>query len=177
MKRILIPIIVFFALPFSDLESKEINCNSPVWKKRDICKGKVSTKNTFVYLGKEYESLNDIQDDIQDREKYEFKNKTYISSKKCEEGENMIWYFQKRFLRSTQVFEKGCLTPDKAKIFALELQLQRARSGGGGGGGNYQNTYVDGYNRQRQHYQQLDNFNRTGSFNPPPTFNFNTSPY
>ena len=171
MKRFLLPLIVFLSAPIYPVEAAEINCNSPVWKKKEICKGKVSQKNTYVYLGQEYESINDIQENIEDRETYKYKNKTYISSQECEEGKNMIWYYQTRFLRSTQVFEKGCLTPDKAKIFALELQLKNTRRGGGGGG-TYKNNYVEGWNQQQQLYQSIDNFHNTGSFYSQPNFGF-----
>ena len=172
MKRFLLPLIVFLSLPFNSLESAEINCNSPVWKKRDVCKGKVSTKTTYVYWGREYESLDEIKEDVTQRETFEYKGKKYISSTECQEGTNMIWYYQTRFLRSTKVLEAGCLTPDKAKIFALEMQLKNARRGGGGGGGSYRNHYVEGWNQQQQLYQSIDNFHNTGSFYPQPSFGF-----
>ena len=177
MKKFLIPIIVFLVLPLSSVESKEVNCNSPVWKKKEICKDKISRKKVYVmaYGPNNHHEVDDIQKfgipPTEYRDAYEYKGKIYVATKLCPEGTNMIWYSQNRFLRSTQVFEKGCLTPDKAKIFALEMQLKNARRGGGGGG-TYKNNYAEGWNQQQQLYQSIDNFHNTGSFYPQPNFGF-----
>ena len=170
MKRFLIPIIVFFALPISSVESAEINCNSPVWKNRPACKGKTTSKFTYIYNGKKFDSLSSIANsypysDIYKRDIWATKNKRYVASRNCPTGTNMYWV--SRLFR--KVSEMGCMTPDQFEF--AKLQLTR---GGGGGGGSYRNTYVEGWNNSQNLYRSIDNFNNTGSFYQP-TFNFNTN--
>ena len=60
IKRFLIPIIVFIALPFSSVESTEINYYSTVWKNKPAFKGKKTSKITYIYNGKKFDSLSSI---------------------------------------------------------------------------------------------------------------------
>jgi len=147
MKRFLIPIIVFFALPFSSVESVEINCNSPVHKKKEICKEKLAKNPTFIYLGNEYDSLSSIEEDVSNNDIFEFKNKRYVASKVCPEGLNMVFYPKGRFLRATKVEEIDCMNEDKEQIFHLQMALKRCGGGGGGGGGydatQYSKQYIN----------------------------------
>ena len=172
MKRFLIPIIVFFALPISSVESAEINCNSPVWKNKPACKGKTTSKFTYIYYGKKFDSLSSIANnypysDIYSRDIMEKGNKRYVASRDCPTGTSMYWVRRGLFGKYN---EMGCMTPDQFQF--AKFQLTR---GGGGGGGSYNaNQYNDSYNRQQHLYRRIDNFNNTGSFDQP-TFNFNTN--
>ena len=80
----------------------------------------------------------------------------------------MIWFYTKRRFKSTKIEEKGCLNPDKARIFELETIISNMRRGGGGGaGGVNMNQYSNSYNQQMNNYRQIDNFHNTGSFTQP----------
>tara|TARA_B100000886_G_C20362838_1_gene466002 strand:- start:613 stop:1134 length:522 start_codon:yes stop_codon:yes gene_type:complete len=169
MKRFLIPIIVFLSAPIYPIKAVEINCNSPVYKNKPQC-AHLKNKKTFIYENIEYDSKALIPiEDVEKREEYVYKKKTFIASKICPEGTNMIWFYTKRRFRSTKVEEKGCLTPDKARIFELETIISNMRRGGGGGAGgvNMMNQYSNSYNRQMDTYRQIDNFHNTGSFTQP----------
>ena len=172
MKRFLIPIIVFFALPFSSVESVEINCNSPVWKNKPACKGKSTYKITYIYNRKKFDSLSSIANsypnsDIYSRDIFAKRNKRYVASRNCPTETNMYWVSRGFFGKYS---EMGCMTPDQFEF--AKFQLTRGR---GGGGGSYNaNQYNDSYNRQLNNYRRIDNFNNTGSFDQP-TFNFNTN--
>jgi len=56
MKRILIPLLAFLALPSPNF-SAEINCNSPVWKKKDICRKKNKKRERPIFCNEKNISL------------------------------------------------------------------------------------------------------------------------
>ena len=119
MNKLFIPLLIAFIFPISPIKSVEINCNSPVWKNKERCKGKV-TKPTkpivYVYLGEEYSALSEIEEDVSERDIADYKNKKYIASKICEEGSKMMFSYRTRLLRSTKVQEVGCMTPEEIKM-------------------------------------------------------------
>ena len=102
-------------------------------------------------------------------DKFVYKNKTYVATQVCLKGQNMYWVITGLFKK--KVSEMGCMTPQQFEV--AKRQLKRVGSGGGGGG-SYRNTYVEGWNKQKNLYRSIDNFNNTGSFDQP-TFNFNTN--
>ena len=53
MKKFLIPLVAFFSIPFSSVESVEINCKSPVFKNKPQC-AHLKNKKTFIYENIEY---------------------------------------------------------------------------------------------------------------------------
>tara|TARA_B100000212_G_C27113382_1_gene421677 strand:+ start:47 stop:538 length:492 start_codon:yes stop_codon:yes gene_type:complete len=125
MKKHLIPIIVFLALPFTTVESREINCNSPVWKKKEICKGKVTKKPVYILNGIEYNSLSEAGlSPYSGRDIYNYKGRYYIASRECPEGTSMFWGGQRRLLRRAKIWEMGCMTQQQADIATMQMQMQ-----------------------------------------------------
>tara|TARA_B100000242_G_scaffold212039_1_gene154289 strand:- start:146 stop:820 length:675 start_codon:yes stop_codon:yes gene_type:complete len=100
-------------------------------------------------------------------DKFVYKNKTYVATQVCLKGQNMYWSIS-GVLRK-KISEMGCMTPSQ-----FESAKTQPRRFGGGGGGSYRNTYVEGWNSQKNLYRSIDNFHNTGSFDQP-TFNFNTN--
>ena len=116
-----------FSIPI--VESKDINCNSPVWKNKPACKGRTSSKITYIYNGKKFDSLSSIANsypysDIYSRGIMSYKNKRYVSSRSCPSGTSMFFYIQPRLLRSASVQEWGCLTPQEQEIAQMRIQMQ-----------------------------------------------------
>ena len=124
-------LLVFLASLFSiaTVESKEINCNSPVWKNKPACKGKTTSKITYFFNGAKFDSLENISQlypsvNIYNRDIWAYKNKRYVASRSCPTGKNMFFYYQPRLLRSAKVQEWGCLTPQEGEIASMRIQMQ-----------------------------------------------------